>query len=350
MSRVPRLTVELVPPLAWQQNVRAVVATDTWDWLRWRFGATLSLPLQFSSADLAAAPLDTKLVCAYCETEQERLDLHEEWQYDDESQVQRLSGLRPICSKCHLVKHMGYANAVGRSDEALAHLSAMNGWTRRQAKEHRDNAFTIWGSRSGIAYTLDVSFLEHYISPTKIHMNWLESPRTWVGSRLDAILWASRLLESDAIILDTETTGLLENPHAEVIELAIINMKGKTVYHGLLKPLHKIPRSVIRIHGITNKEVKSSPTFAQRADSVTAALHGKVIVAFNARFDRGVIARTFKLYNLEGISARWECAMHAFRTFSGSGQYLRLPGSSHRALADCKATLRLIKKMAKADL
>ena len=347
MSSVPRLTVELVPPLAWGRNVRAVVATDTWDALRWGLGATQVRP-QFLKIDFPRRPLRAKLKCTHCRSEQTALDLHEEWHYDDKKQVQRLVGLRPVCSRCHLAKHMGRANKVGRADEALAHLAVVNGWSPGQTKAHIDLAFETWEKRSGIVYALDVSYLERYIPPTKIHMEWLDNPRTWVGSRLDAIMWANRLLDSDAIILDTETTGLLKKSNVEVIELAAVNMKGKLIYQGLFKPRYKIPGRVIEIHGITNEDVKSSPTFGQQAEGVTAALHGRTIVTFNAKFDRDVVARTFKLHKLEGVSARWECAMHAYRTFSRSGTYLPLPGKSHRALADCRATLRLIKRMARA--
>ena len=349
MNSKPLLTIGLTPPLAWGRNVRSVVATDTWDGLRWYFGATQypPYPLNVSFPD---RPFRCKLKCAYCGIEQETLHLHEEWRYDDAKKVQCLVALRPVCSKCHLAKHMGYANSAGRTEEALAHLAKVNDWTLRQAAAHSDRAFAIWETRSDVKYTLDVSYLKRYISPTKIHMDWLDNPRTRIGSRLDAIVWANNLLSSDAIILDTETTGLLEKSNVEVIELAAINMKGKLIYHGLFKPRYKIPIKVIRIHGITNQEVRLSPTFAQQAEGITDALHSRTIVTFNAKFDREVIARTFKLHKLEGFDARWECAMHAFRTFSGSGPYLPLTGSSHRALSDCKATLRLIKKMARATL
>lgn len=349
MSSVPRLFVELVPKRAWRRNVRAIVATDTWDALRWHLGATQFRP-RFLSIDFPDRPFRAKIKCAYCGTEQKSLELHEEWRYDDKKKVQRLVGLKPICSKCHLVKHMGYANVIGRRNDALAQLAIVNDWTARQAKEYSDRAFAVWKSRTGTAYALDVNYLARYIPPTKVHMDWLDNPRTWVGTRLDAIMWADHLLNSDAIILDTETTGLLKKSNVEVIELAAINTKGKLVYRGLFKPRYKIPGRVTKIHGITNEEVKSSPTFARQAEGIRAALHGKTIVTFNARFDREMIGRTFKLHKAEGISARWECAMCAYRTFSGSEPYLPLPGKSHRALADCRSTLKLIRKMARAKV
>jgi len=348
MSSAPRLQIQLVPLLAWGRNVRAVVAGDTWEALRWHLGAAQYRP-QFLSIDLPDRPYRAKLKCAHCKTEQKALDLHELWHYDDKNKVQRLIGLKAICSKCHLSTHMGYANATGRTEEALVNLAAVNGWTAQQAQEHSDRAFAVWERRASTQYTLDVSYLARFnIGPTKIHMDWLDKPRSWVGSRIDAIMWAKRLLDSDAIIVDTETTGLLVKSNVEVIELAAINMQGKPVYQAMFRPRYKIPMRVIKIHGITNEAVKSSPSFAQEADAIGAVLHGKTVITYNAKFDRDVIGRTFKLHKLEGVSARWECAMQTYRTFARSGPYLKLPYGSHRALADCKATLRLIRKMARA--
>lgn len=343
------LQIQLVPPLAWGRNVRAVVAGDTWEALRWHLGAARFRP-RFLSIDLPNQLYRDRLKCAYCGTEQRSLDLHELWHYDDERRVQQLIGLEPICSKCHLSVHMGYANATGRTQEALAHLAVMNGWTVKKAQKHNDEAFALWESRATTQYALDVSYLARFnIQSGKIHMDWLDNPRSWVGSRLDAIMWSKRLLDSDAIIVDTETTGLLDKSNVEVIELAAINMQGKSIYQGMFKPRYKIPARVIKIHGITNEAVKLCAPFAHEAGAIREILHGKSVITYNARFDRDVIGRTFKLHKLEGVSARWECAMQTYRTFARSGPYLKLPYGSHRALADCRATLRLIRKIARAE-
>ena len=327
--------------------MRAIVAHNVWDDLRWYLGAAQHRP-RFLSQNLAKESPFPRLVCSYCESKQENLELHEEWQYNDEMKVQILVALKPICSKCHLAKHLGYAETIGRLDEALNHLAAVNGWTLPQAKEHSDLAFYIWRKRVNTTYALDVNFLTQYIPVTKIHMNWLDNPRSWVASRLDAIMWAKELLKSDAVVLDTETTGLLEKTNVEVIELAAVDMRGKVVYERMFRTRYRIPKRVIQIHGITNEETKSCPAFPEEAEKVRAALNGRIIVTYNARFDREVIRRTFRLHKLETISAKWECAMHAYRTFSGSGPYLRLPNGSHRALSDCQATLKLIRKIARS--
>jgi inhibitor of KinA sporulation pathway (predicted exonuclease) len=347
VNNAPRLKVELVPELAWGRNVRAVVGAGTWEALRWYLGAARWQPGSLS-VRFPDRPYRAKLLCAYCKAEQETLDLHEEWHYDEAKRTQRLTSLKPICSECHLSKHLGYAQTIGRGEDALTHLARVNGWSKRQAQQHSDFAFSLWRSRSGTAYNLDVSALGRYhIPPTRIHMAWLENPGNWGGSRLDAIVWAKRMLDSEAIVLDTETTGLLSRRNVEVIELAAVNMKGRVVFQSLFKPRYKIPAHATKIHGITDKHVKVSPTFAEQAEALFSALDGKTIVTYNAWFDRKVLERTVALHKVADISARWECAMRAFRTFSGSGRFLPL-GGSHRALADCRATLKLIRRMARA--
>jgi len=348
-ASLPRLSVELVPPLAWGKNVRAVVAADTWEALRWHFGAVLYKP-RFMSIEFPTDHFRTELKCAICSAVAKTLELHEEWDYDDKKLVQRLTGLKAVCKKCHLAKHLGYANATGRTEEALTHLASVNGWTACQAEKYSEQVFATWSRRTGNVYALDVTYLGRHIPASKIHLDWLDNPRSWIGSRLDAIVWADKMLKSDALILDTETTGLLEyNPNVEVIELAVVNMKGKVLHQSLYRPMHSIPRKAINIHGIKNRDVKTAPLFAAEKERLANLFSGKTIITFNAKFDREMIAKTCTMHEVEMPSCRWECAMQAFRTFSGSGHYLPLPGNSHRAVADAKATLKLLRRMARAS-
>lgn len=346
---MPRLPVQLIPPNSWQRNVRAIVACETWEELRWHFGAKRYPP---SSVGLEAysRPVPDKLQCAYCKTKHQELHIHEQWEYDDEHRIQRLVGLVPVCSQCHLATHMGYANAMGRTDEAIRHLAKVNRWTLRQAKVHCNHAFKQWSQRILSSYTFDVDYLLKYLPPGKIHLNLLNNPKTWIGNRLDAIVWARRLLDSEAVIVDTETTGLLDKSNVEVIELAAIDMKGKSVCHSLFKPKYKIPVKAIKIHHITNERVKSLPVFSKKWKRLRGILNGRVIVTYNVEFDRRVLVRTCALHNMEPLEARWECAMWAYRYFSETGSFQKLSGGSHRALADCRATLHLIRSMARADV
>lgn len=345
MSHEP-LSLELVPASMWGKNVRAVISRDNWDALRWSFGATKNKP-RFMKLALPYPDWRAPIECKICGAEEDNLELHEQWQYDDEHLVQRLIGMIPICHHCHLTMHLGRANQLGLADKAKDHLAKVNRWTAPQVEKHVKKAFEEWMLRSQHQYTLDVNWLATWIPESKIHLGWLEKSKRWAGTRLDAIAWAQELLDSDAVIVDTETTGLLGYSRAEVIELAIITMKGEVVYKSRFRPRYKIPRRTTDIHGITNEDVEGEPVFRDEYSNIMESLHSKVAIAYKADFDKGVIERTCRLYRLETPECRWECAMHTYRAFQESGKWLPLPNSKHSALDDCKAVLKLIRRMAK---
>lgn len=342
----PLLTVEMIPLPMWRRNVRAVVSSETWDELHYRFGATDTVPRNWRHPINRSGVKGAR--CAYCGATGV-LQLHENWRYDDKRRIQRLTALLPLCGECHLAKHLGFARTQGLEEEALAHLARVNGWTRRQTSEHAAKASHVWVLRSAAEYKLDLSYLSRFVPTTRIHLNWLDEPRTWLRGHLDAVLWARDLLQSDnAVIVDTETTGLpKENPLSEVIELAVINMQGATIYRSLFRPLHPSPRRVIAIHGIRKKDVKTAPSFADQIPCIHDALHGKIVVSYNAKFDSTVVGNTCFMHNVEMPSCRWECAMMAYKVFRGFPNFVRLPYGKHRALADAKATLRLVRSMVK---
>ena len=336
----------LVPATMWGKNVRAVISRENWDALRWGFCATTAKPeyLKIRFDDRRWMP---SVECRICGAEGDSLELHEQWQYDDKRLVQRLIGLLPICQNCHLSMHLGRANQLGLGDKAQQHLSRINQWTSRQTKKHIKDAFQKWMQRSNYQYSLDLSWLHRWIPDAKIHLSWLGRPIRWTGDRLDTIAWARKILESGAVIIDTETTGLLDYSRVEIIELAILTMRGKVLYHSRFRPRYRIPKRTTAIHGIIDEDVKNAPTFKDEYSNILKKIQSRIAIAYKADFDQGVVSRTCKLYKLEPPECRWECAMHAWRAFQESGKLLPLPDAKHNALDDCKSVLKLLRQMAK---
>ena len=69
-----------------------------------------------------------------------------------------------------------------------------------------------------------------------------------------AKLW----LDSDPLFLDTETTGLHDD--AEIVDVAVIDITGRSVLSTLVRPAGVIPVAATRIHGITPEMVAGAPT------------------------------------------------------------------------------------------
>ncbi len=140
------LFVDLVPSSCWFTNVRSCVSPGDWDRLR---------RLVYGRADNrceACGSLADPSQALY-------LEAHERWSYDDVTHVQALRRLICLCSACHLSTHMGFANVRGRTEEATAHLMAVNNWTRTVADEHISAAFDLWAIRSRADWTLDLGML-----------------------------------------------------------------------------------------------------------------------------------------------------------------------------------------------
>jgi DNA polymerase III epsilon subunit-like protein len=66
-----------------------------------------------------------------------------------------------------------------------------------------------------------------------------------------------------AIYLDTETTGLSPRQGATIVELAIVDDRGKTLIDTLVNPRVDIPWQATKVHGITNEMVRRRPTLRE---------------------------------------------------------------------------------------
>lgn len=97
-------------------------------------------------------------------------------------------------------------------------------------------------------------------------------------------------------VLDTETTGLYPAAGDRVIEVAVVAFDGGVVtdrWSTLLDPLRALDPEVTQLTGIRQEELTGQPTFSAIAPQLLAKLRDRVLVAYNAPFDR-----TFLLHEL----------------------------------------------------
>lgn len=347
-----QLNVSMVPVSTWNINVRAVVAQDIWETLRYCFEASADKPAYMRPIFHPLPQWDKKLCCRICGVIPGTLELHEVWTFDDISRVQRLSDLIPVCERCHNAIHYGRANQLGLAKVAFEHLCKVNQITNATGKKHVAEAYKIWEKRSSVTYTVDFGILYDILPDGWIHLNWINKPKFWSGDRLQAVAWSQdRLKAKDTVIVDTETTGLISGPNkrarAEVIELAVLSMAGKVLYHSRFRPKYKVPRDTIKIHGITDQDLADCLTFAEEAPKFMAILRGKTVLSYNDRFDSGIIKNTSAMYKIAPPDCSWECVMRMYRAFLKAPRFVKLPDGKHSAVDDCKATLKLIRLMAK---
>jgi len=165
-----------MPATMWGKNVRAVISQEHWEALRWGFGATTKKP-RFLKIKFPDRHRTEFVECAICGVPAQELELHERWQYDDESLIQRLEGFDPVCYDCHLALHYGRATRVGLDARAREHLAHVNQWTAPEVHAQICEALKKWRARSKHAYTLDFTWLHQSLATTKIHLDWLAHPK-----------------------------------------------------------------------------------------------------------------------------------------------------------------------------
>ncbi len=106
---------------------------------------------------------------------------------------------------------------------------------------------------------------------------------------------ATPLIGLDAVVLDTETTGL--DPHtARIVEIGAVRLvRGRLdtgqSFRRLVRPEARIPASATRIHGIDDKAVATAPRFAEAWPELAAYCGDAVLVGHTLGFDVAVLKR-----------------------------------------------------------
>lgn len=140
------LTIDLVPKSCWYSNVRSEVSTQKWKTITRAVYAEANYTCEVCGGRGGAHPVEC----------------HEKWDYNDDTEVQRLLGLQALCPACHEVKHFGLAQVRGHEDRAFAHLRWVNNWTVPETTKHVTAAFELWTIRSSTSWTLNIDYLRRW--------------------------------------------------------------------------------------------------------------------------------------------------------------------------------------------
>lgn len=131
--------------------------------------------------------------------------------------------------------------------------------------------------------------------------------------------------------------------------------KGEIIeeYHQLIQPpYNEYNYYNIRVHGITPDDTYNAPLFSEVFPDIANRLNGRVVVAHNEGFDRGVLLRSMQDYNIHAsdldTAARWECTVKIFRKLGFKKNNLaaccerhNIELKHHDALSDAKACAKL---------
>jgi DNA polymerase-3 subunit epsilon len=162
-------------------------------------------------------------------------------------------------------------------------------------------------------------------------------------------------LNERALIIDTETIGA--GPTIEIIEIAMADYKGRIVYESLVQPVFNALPPLSKHARFDRALLSSAPYWTDIWPDIAPIVEGKLLVAYNAAFDRRALAATRFRYQHESPERGWRCAMQLVKKVIGTKKSITLeqacacyglPGGNHRAARDVEATCELLKSLASA--
>ncbi|MCY3986449.1 MAG: exonuclease domain-containing protein [Candidatus Dadabacteria bacterium] len=181
-----------------------------------------------------------------------------------------------------------------------------------------------------------------------------------LGRKVDQVIpdWSTLLGRSDVMIVDTETTGI--GPRSQVIEVAVLDTAGFPYYHALSLPQGRISPKAIAIHGLSRERLRAEgarPWPEVHWELVETLSRATVVLAWNAGFDRRLLAQTAERHGLTMPELPWHDLMADYRILMGERRGkgwhtlsaavrrsgARVSGQAHRAMRDCEAVLAVMR-------
>ncbi len=142
-----RLNFELVPDGCWGANLRAILSKAEWDFLR------------------KDAILRSNGRCMCCGKKTDRLEAHEQWEYDDKKGIQKLTDIIAVCKDCHSAIHIGRTQLLGNAERAENHYMKVNNCSYSEMRLDLGEANLKHKKLNEVSeWKLDLSFLKKYIN------------------------------------------------------------------------------------------------------------------------------------------------------------------------------------------
>jgi DNA polymerase-3 subunit epsilon/CBS domain-containing protein len=113
----------------------------------------------------------------------------------------------------------------------------------------------------------------------------------------------------DAVVLDTETTGL-DPAHARIVEIGALRLSGgrpdpAAPFRRLVRPEIPVPPSASALHGLDDRALADAPAFADVVDDLLDYLGDMPIVGHSLGFDLAILARECRRVQREWPARRW---------------------------------------------
>jgi CBS domain-containing protein len=119
---------------------------------------------------------------------------------------------------------------------------------------------------------------------------------------------ATHLVSLDAVVLDTETTGL-DARTARLVQVGAIRIFGPDIrsearFESLVNPGIPIPPATTAIHGISDEDVRAAPHFPAISQQLAGFIGSSILIGHSIAYDLAILQREHDLAGLAWKSPR----------------------------------------------
>lgn len=138
-----KLSINLIPQSSWCSNLRSLLTKKEWEMCK----------------SYSKSKNNNKCEICNGQGKKWKTECHEEWEFDEVKNIQKLTKITALCPSCHEVKHIGLANANNRFNEAFNHFLKINEVSNKEGWLYIQKSFQDWERRSNLDWELDCSYL-----------------------------------------------------------------------------------------------------------------------------------------------------------------------------------------------
>lgn len=148
------LKIDLIPKTSWGASLSNALTSDCWNAIRKPFISYHGNRCQLCGQ--RGKSLSNSI---------QDVDTHEIWEYSplsEKNKTQKLVGFLALCSNCHLMFHLGFANHCGKYENTRLRIKKLEKLSDKEVDLKIKNIFDIWEKRSEYNWKIDISILKEY--------------------------------------------------------------------------------------------------------------------------------------------------------------------------------------------
>ena len=137
-----KLFIDMIPKTSYFKNVRNLFTDTDWNLIRHHIYERVEYK------------------CECCGKKKNKyLEAHERWDFNFETNTQKLVRIIALCKMCHASTHYGHSKRTKNIDKINEHIKKINNFDDKQLDEHIKEAYDIWKKRNKINWKLDFSII-----------------------------------------------------------------------------------------------------------------------------------------------------------------------------------------------